>query len=121
MREDVPSLLRGEAQQRAAAVAGQSMLFEELLEQQLNRNPAAVTFAARPGKIVLHGHCHQKAMGLLPPAKALLSRIPQASIVDLELTKVVDGDLVKVMSWYDNEWGYANQMLRASLALTRSS
>ena len=37
---------------------------------------------------------------------------PRASIVDGELTKVIDGDLVKVMSWYDNEWGYANQMLR---------
>jgi glyceraldehyde 3-phosphate dehydrogenase len=37
---------------------------------------------------------------------------PRASVVDLELTKVVDGDLVKVMSWYDNEWGYANQMVR---------
>ena len=44
---------------------------------------------------------------------------PRASIVDLELTKVVDGDLLKVMSWYDNEWGYANQMLRAALALIR--
>lgn len=43
---------------------------------------------------------------------------PRASIVDLELTKVVDGDLVKVMSWYDNEWGYANQMLRQALSLT---
>ena len=32
---------------------------------------------------------------------------PRASIVDLELTKVIDGDLLKVMSWYDNEWGYA--------------
>lgn len=29
----------------------------------------------------------------------------RASIVDLELTRVIDGDLVKVMSWYDNEWG----------------
>ena len=37
---------------------------------------------------------------------------PRAAIVDLELTKVVGGDLVKVMGWYDNEWGYANQMLR---------
>ncbi len=37
---------------------------------------------------------------------------PRAAIVDLELTKVIDGDLVKVMVWYDNEWGYANQMLR---------
>ena len=84
MREDVPSLLRGEAQQHAAAVAAQSILFEDLLEQQLDRQPSAVTFAPRPGTIVLHGHCHQKAMGLLPPAKALLSRIPQASVVDLD-------------------------------------
>jgi len=44
---------------------------------------------------------------------------PRASIVDLELTRVVDGDLVKVMSWYDNEWGYANQMLREAVSATR--
>jgi glyceraldehyde 3-phosphate dehydrogenase len=44
---------------------------------------------------------------------------PRASIVDLELTKVVDGDLVKVMSWYDNECGYASQMLREALSVTR--
>jgi len=42
----------------------------------------------------------------------------RASVVDLELTRVIDGDLVKVMSWYDNEWGYANQMLREARALT---
>jgi len=40
---------------------------------------------------------------------------PRASIVDLTMTQVVDGDLVKVMSWYDNEWGYANQMVREAL------
>ena len=44
---------------------------------------------------------------------------PRASIVDLELTKVIDGDLVKVMSWYDNEWGYANQMVREALSMCR--
>ena len=43
---------------------------------------------------------------------------PRASVVDLELTKVIDGDLIKIMSWYDNEWGYANQMLREALTLT---
>jgi glyceraldehyde 3-phosphate dehydrogenase len=43
----------------------------------------------------------------------------RASIVDLELTRVVGGDLVKVMSWYDNEWGYANQMLREAVSATR--
>lgn len=35
---------------------------------------------------------------------------PSSSIVDLGLTKVVAGDLVKVVSWYDNEWGYANRL-----------
>lgn len=37
---------------------------------------------------------------------------PFASVVDLEMTRVVDGDLVKVMAWYDNEWGFTNQMIR---------
>ncbi|MGD8465475.1 MAG: type I glyceraldehyde-3-phosphate dehydrogenase [Anaerolineae bacterium] len=35
-----------------------------------------------------------------------------ASIVDLEMTQVVGGNLVKVMSWYDNEWGFTSQMVR---------
>ena len=43
----------------------------------------------------------------------------RASVVDLTLTKVIDGDLVKVFSWYDNEWGYANQMVREALSVTR--
>lgn len=43
---------------------------------------------------------------------------PRASIVDLELTKVIDGDLLKIMSWYDNEWGYANQMVRQAVSMT---
>lgn len=36
---------------------------------------------------------------------------PHAAIVDLGLTKVIDGDLVKVIAWYDNEWGYANTLV----------
>lgn len=37
---------------------------------------------------------------------------PYGSIVDLSLTKVVDEDLVKVFSWYDNEWGYCAMLLK---------
>lgn len=37
---------------------------------------------------------------------------PFASVVDLKMTRVVDGDLVKIMAWYDNEWGFTNQMIR---------
>lgn len=41
----------------------------------------------------------------------------RASIVDVDMTQVVDGNLVKVMSWYDNEWGYASQMVRQALSM----
>jgi glyceraldehyde 3-phosphate dehydrogenase len=34
---------------------------------------------------------------------------PRSSIVDAPYTKVMDGDFVKVLSWYDNEWGYSNR------------
>ena len=34
---------------------------------------------------------------------------PHSSIVDADYTKVMDGDFVKVMAWYDNEWGYSNR------------
>lgn len=35
----------------------------------------------------------------------------ESAIVDLDLTRVVDGDMVKVMAWYDNEWGYSNRLV----------
>lgn len=41
----------------------------------------------------------------------------RASIVDVDMTQVVDGNLVKVMSWYDNEWGYASQMVRQAVSM----
>jgi glyceraldehyde 3-phosphate dehydrogenase len=37
---------------------------------------------------------------------------PYGAIVDLNFTRVVDGDLVKVLSWYDNEWGYVATLVR---------
>lgn len=37
---------------------------------------------------------------------------PHACIIDLQMTKVVDGNLLKIFAWYDNEWGYTNQMIR---------
>ena len=35
---------------------------------------------------------------------------PASSIVDSQLTAVMDGTMVKVVSWYDNEWGYSNRI-----------
>jgi glyceraldehyde 3-phosphate dehydrogenase len=44
---------------------------------------------------------------------------PHAAIVDLSLTKVVDGDLCSVYSWYDNEFGYTNSLVEHVLAVAK--
>jgi len=36
---------------------------------------------------------------------------PNSSIVDSDLTKVIGGNLLKVVAWYDNEWGYSNRVV----------
>jgi glyceraldehyde 3-phosphate dehydrogenase len=36
---------------------------------------------------------------------------PESAIVDLNMTKVIDSDLVKILAWYDNEWGYSNRLV----------
>ncbi|MBV8867117.1 MAG: type I glyceraldehyde-3-phosphate dehydrogenase [Acidobacteriaceae bacterium] len=46
-----------------------------------------------------------------PVVSTDLLRNPNSSIVDAELTKVLGGNLVKVVSWYDNEWGYSNRIV----------
>ncbi|AHB40581.1 TPA: type I glyceraldehyde-3-phosphate dehydrogenase [candidate division WWE3 bacterium] len=38
-----------------------------------------------------------------------------SAIVDLEMTRVVDGDLIKILAWYDNEWGYSNRLVELAL------
>jgi FAD/FMN-containing dehydrogenase/Fe-S oxidoreductase len=78
VKEDAPSLLRGADQQRARTVAEACLLFEEFAAE------LDLPLRARPGKILLHGHCHQKSMGLLPATLSLLRRIPKATVVDLD-------------------------------------
>jgi glyceraldehyde 3-phosphate dehydrogenase len=45
---------------------------------------------------------------------------PASSIYDATLTKVMGGTLVKVCSWYDNEWGFSNRMLDTTIALVNA-
>ena len=42
---------------------------------------------------------------------------PASSVYDAELTKVINGSLVKVVAWYDNEWGFSKRMLDTTVAL----
>src|ERR1700744_3937751 len=46
---------------------------------------------------------------------------PASSTYDATLTKVIEGTLVKVCSWYDNEWGFSNRMLDTTLAWSKAS
>jgi FAD/FMN-containing dehydrogenase/Fe-S oxidoreductase len=80
VREDAPALLRGDARRKAQVVAGASVLFEEYVAGLAD----ALPLAAGPSRVLLHGHCHQRSMGLVTPSRALLSRIPGATVVDAE-------------------------------------
>ena len=46
---------------------------------------------------------------------------PRSSVFDATQTRVMGGNLVKVLSWYDNEWGFSNRMLDTTLALMKAS
>ena len=78
LKDDACSLLRGELQEKARAVAGACLLFDEFA--------AGLDLPLQPGpkRILVHGHCHQKSMGLLPATLSLLARIPSATVVDLD-------------------------------------
>ena len=103
IREDCPALLRGESRERAEAVAKAAVLFEEFAQTLLPR----LTLAQGPPNILLHGHCHQKSMGLVPPAKSLLSKIPGASVTELD----------SGCCGMAGSWGYARDHFEVSRAI----
>ena len=84
LTDDVPALLRGEAQQRAKEVAAACLLFEDFLHRRLDDGSAALALKPGPDQVVLHGHCHQKSLGLVAPARALLERIPGTRVTELD-------------------------------------
>jgi len=45
---------------------------------------------------------------------------PHGAVIDLNLTRIVGGRLVKIMAWYDNEWGYAAQLVKHILSLPKT-
>jgi glyceraldehyde 3-phosphate dehydrogenase len=64
----------------------------------------------------------QKLKGILgttdqPNVSIDFNHDPRSSIFHLDQTKVVDGTLVRVMSWYDNEWGFSNRMGDTAVAM----
>jgi glyceraldehyde 3-phosphate dehydrogenase len=52
-----------------------------------------------------------------PNVSADFNHDPHSSVFHLDQTKVLDGTLVRVMSWYDNEWGFSNRMADTAVAM----
>jgi Fe-S oxidoreductase len=78
LKDDAISLLRGDLRRKALVVADACLLFDQFAAGlELRLRPAS-------GRILLHGHCHQKSMGMLGATVSLLSRIPSAQVVDLD-------------------------------------
>jgi Fe-S oxidoreductase len=82
VKEDAPGLLRGELRSQAEEVGAACELFEVYLEKELAAGRLSLSLGAGPPEILLHGHCHQKAMGMLESAKSLLGRIPGTTVIE---------------------------------------
>ena len=49
-----------------------------------------------------------------------LNHDPHSSTFALDQTKVIDGQLVRIMSWYDNEWGFSSRMADTAAAMGKT-
>ncbi|MBI4205853.1 MAG: type I glyceraldehyde-3-phosphate dehydrogenase [Betaproteobacteria bacterium] len=94
----------------------------------INVSIVDLTFtAARPTTVdevnaAMKAAAEGELKGVLEYSKAPLVSVdfnhnPASSIFDATLTKVTGGTLVKALAWYDNEWGFSNRMLDATVAL----
>jgi Fe-S oxidoreductase len=86
VRDDHPLLLRDELQEKAELVSAACLTFEEWAESTLaSASDASGELVRRgPRKVLLHGHCHQKALVGSDPAARLLSRIPGCEVIDAD-------------------------------------
>ena len=75
---------------------------------------AAAVKAARAGRLR-----NILAVNKLPLVSADFNHHPASSIFDVTQTQVIEGALVRVLSWYDNEWGFSNRMLDTAAAMGR--
>ena len=115
VKEDAPSLLRGDQQEKARIVAKACRLFEDFAAQ------LDLPLRSGPAKILLHGHCHQKSMDLLPATMSLLSRIPSCSVVDIDAGCCgMAGSFGYMSGHYDVSMAIANRRLLPAVRAMKS-
>jgi FAD/FMN-containing dehydrogenase/Fe-S oxidoreductase len=80
-RDEIPALMRDE---RAQRVAGQALLFEEFLAREAGAGRLQLPLRPLGGRVMLHGHCHQKAFGAMAAVEAALQLMPDATVETIE-------------------------------------
>jgi FAD/FMN-containing dehydrogenase/Fe-S oxidoreductase len=84
IKDDYPALLKGEQRRQAETVASACCTFEELLERLMADTACPLRFGKGPATVLVHGHCHQRALVGMDATLRLLQRIPGATVVDLD-------------------------------------
>jgi Fe-S oxidoreductase len=77
LRDELPSMLPGKD---AKAIAAKAMLFEEFLTAEMEAGRFKLDFAPADRVAYLHGHCHQKAFGVMPSVESVLGLIPGLAV-----------------------------------------
>ena len=81
LRDEIPSLLAGDD---AARVASAAFLFEEYLADEADAGRLHLALRSPTARVMLHGHCHQKAMGVMPAISKALALLPETDIEVIE-------------------------------------
>lgn len=81
LRDEIPALLPGE---KSKVVADKARMLEEYLADLADRNALNLPLKSPAQKVMLHGHCHQKAMGVVPAIEKVLRLLPDTSVETIE-------------------------------------
>ena len=80
-RDEIPATMRDE---RATRIADQAILFEEFLAREAGTGQLALPLAPLRSRVLLHGHCHQKAFGAMGAVETALRLIPDIELETIE-------------------------------------
>jgi Fe-S oxidoreductase len=83
-RDEIPAMMTGERAKPVTHIADQTFLFEEFLAREAGAGRLALPLAALRGRVLLHGHCHQKAFGAMGAVEAALKLVPDLEVEAIE-------------------------------------
>ncbi|MGB7321452.1 MAG: type I glyceraldehyde-3-phosphate dehydrogenase, partial [Albidovulum sp.] len=94
-------------------VSAVDLVFEAARETNVDEINAAIRTAAQGYLKGILGFTDQ------PNVSSDFNHDPHSSIFHMDQTKVMDGRMVRILSWYDNEWGFSNRMADTAVAMGR--